>query len=192
MHNDFEMIFENPISKINVIGTSGSGKSTLSKKIAEALQFPYIELDRLFWKANWQGSSDEEFFANVKLALDKPQWVLDGNYSRTVPIKWKEVDIVVWLDYPFTQVLLQAIRRAVTRAWNQEEIWEGTGNRESFKKSFFSKESIIWWTIATHTRVKKNYEQILSDSKFSDIKFVRLRSHAQADKFIEAIRQARI
>ena len=54
--------------RINVIGTSGSGKSTLSKRIAEKLNIPYVEMDALFWKPNWTESSDEEFFPKVAQA----------------------------------------------------------------------------------------------------------------------------
>jgi adenylate kinase family enzyme len=47
--------------KINVIGTSGSGKSTLAKQIATELAIPYIEMDRLYWRPDWQGTPDDEF-----------------------------------------------------------------------------------------------------------------------------------
>lgn len=44
--------------KVNVIGTSGSGKSTLAKRIAAELDIPYIEMDRLYWCPDWQGTPD--------------------------------------------------------------------------------------------------------------------------------------
>jgi adenylate kinase family enzyme len=47
--------------KINVIGTSGSGKSTLAKQIATELAIPYIEMDRLYWRPDWQGTPDDVF-----------------------------------------------------------------------------------------------------------------------------------
>ncbi len=52
--------------KINVIGTSGSGKSTFSCALAQKLAIPYIELDSLFWKPSWSGSSDAEFFEKTE------------------------------------------------------------------------------------------------------------------------------
>ena len=72
--------------KINIIGTSGSGKSTFGRRIAEALAIPYIEMDRLYWRANWQGTPDDEFLATLEKALAaSPDWVLDGNYNRGPP-----------------------------------------------------------------------------------------------------------
>ena len=46
---------------INVVGTSGSGKSTLARRLAHRLELPWIELDRLYWRPNWQGAPDEAF-----------------------------------------------------------------------------------------------------------------------------------
>ena len=40
--------------KINVVGTSGSGKSTLARQLAERLDVPYIEMDRLYWRPEWR------------------------------------------------------------------------------------------------------------------------------------------
>ena len=50
--------------RINVIGTSGSGKSSFSKRLAEKLDVPYIELDALHWKPNWTESTDEELITS--------------------------------------------------------------------------------------------------------------------------------
>jgi adenylate kinase family enzyme len=184
-------LFEQPVSKVNIIGTSATGKSTFARKLAAMLDFPYVEMDKIFWGPNWKWPSDEEFFANLKDALEQPNWILDGNYTRTVPVKWEKVELVIWLDYSFLRTLFQAVRRATARAWTKEELWEGTGNKESFRKSFFSKESIIWWAVKNHGKVRKKYEAYLVDKKFEHIKFVRLRSHAEADSFLMEWKRAR-
>jgi hypothetical protein len=59
---------------------------------------------------NWQGTPDDEFQAKLAQALQaSPDWVLDGNYNRTRPLKWRNVDVVVWVDYGFTRTLWQAV-----------------------------------------------------------------------------------
>jgi len=173
--------------KINVIGTSGSGKSTLSRQLAARLAIPYIEMDRLYWKANWGESSDEELFAAVEDALSVADWVTDGNYTRTQPIKWRDVDMIVWLDYSFTRTFYQAVKRAITRSWQQHEIWPGTGNRETFKKSFFSRDSIILWTLKTYAKNRKKYLALMANPAYQHIRFVHLRTPKQAQKFVEQL-----
>jgi hypothetical protein len=52
------------------------------------------------------------------------------------------VDLVVWVDYSFWRTLA---RRSVARlrASRRQELWPGTGNCETFRRSFFSRDSII-------------------------------------------------
>ncbi len=134
---------------INVVGTSGSGKSTLARRLAHRLELPWIELDRLYWRPNWQGAPDEAFFAAIAAATATPGWVLDGNYNRSRSVKWRAVDLVIWVDYGFWRTLRRAVWRAASRAWRHQELWPGTGNCESFRRSFCSRESIILWTLKT-------------------------------------------
>lgn len=176
--------------KINVVGTSGSGKSTLARQLAERLDVPYIEIDRLYWRPEWQGTPDEAFLARLEQTLAEAGggWVLDGNYSRTQPIKWREVDYILWLDYGFCRTLWQAVRRACRRAASKRELWPGTGNRESFRRSFFSRESIVLWTIRTYSKNRRKY---LAEMARTDAgrRFKRLRSPRQAADFLRTLPQ---
>lgn len=168
--------------RINIVGTSGSGKSTFARQLAQNLKLPYIEMDKLFWRPNWQEASREEFFADLKEALARHDgWVLDGNYSRTVPIKWQQADTVIWLDYSFGKTLYRAFTRAVGRIIDRTELWEGTGNRESFRLTFLSRKSILWWTITTHASVRRMYEAAIDDPQYSHIRFIRVRSQREAN-----------
>jgi adenylate kinase family enzyme len=144
---DFEQIgcFE----RINVVGSSGSGKSTFARELAEVLNLPCYEMDQLFWKSDWHESSDDELFRKVHEVTSRSRWVLDGNYTRTIPVKWKQVQLVIWLDPSFLRTVLRVTKRTIYRSFTQEEIWPGTGNRESLRKAFLSKDSIIWWAITT-------------------------------------------
>lgn len=178
-------------SRINIVGTSGSGKSTFARKLSVALQLPYVEMDKVFWRPHWEMPNDEDFFRDLRRALEGPEWVLDGNYTRSTSIKWEKVQAVIWLDYPFSITLYQAITRAIKRAWTQEELWEGTGNRESFQRGFLSKDSIIWWTISTYGKVRKKYERIMAAPEFAHIKFIRLRNRSEANTFLSQITEVR-
>ena len=173
---------------INVVGTSGVGKSTLARRLAQILSVPCIEMDRLYWRADWQGAPDETFFADVAAAIEAPGWVLDGNYNRSRPVKWRDVDLVVWIDRGFIRTLWQAVTRASRRAWHKQELWPGTGNRESFRRSFLSKDSIIIWTIKTWRNNRTRYEADLQNPQYSHIRFVRITRREQVESLIASLK----
>lgn len=181
------------MDRINIVGTSGSGKSTFAKKLAEKIGIDYYEMDALYWKPNWLESTDEEFFQVISDVVKRPRWVLDGNYNRTVPIKWQSVDTVIWLDYSFQRTVFQAIRRAVSRVVGREELWpnlaldKSSGNRETFKRSFMSKDSIILWTLKTYKRNRCRYEAMMSNPDYQHIRFIQLRSPAEAEQFLKSL-----
>ncbi len=171
-------------NRFNVIGCSGSGKSTFARELAKRIEANYVELDAVYWKPNWTEPEDEELFRELDKALASEKWVLDGNYHRTIPIKWARVQTVIWLDIPFPTTLFQAFKRAIKRIWTKEEMWPGTGNRESISKTFFSRESILLWTITSYGPLRKRYLKTIQDPRYSSIHFVQLRSRAEAEIFL--------
>ncbi|MEY1197290.1 adenylate kinase [Providencia rettgeri] len=176
--------------KINIIGTSGSGKSTLCQQLSLLLNVPSIELDSLYWLANWQGSSDDALNQKLTAALDKAVsgWVLDGNYTRTQPIKWKEVDMVVWLDYSLPRTLYQSITRTLSRIRSGQELWGNTGNKERWKNAFFSRDSIILWLLKTYYPNKKRNLSHMANINLRHIQFVRLTSPKETNLFLQQMK----
>lgn len=174
--------------RVNVIGTSGSGKTTFGRQLAEILNIPFIEMDALFWGPNWSTLDDALLFSRLADTLDGDHWVLDGNYSRTTPIKWQRVEVVIWLDFSFPRTLFQAVSRAAQRLISKEELWPGTGNRETLQM-LFSKESIVLWTITSYRRKRKHIIKTMAAPEFQHIQFHRLRSPAETSAYLNAVRQ---
>ncbi|WP_432459653.1 adenylate kinase [Agarivorans sp. QJM3NY_25] len=172
------------MQRINIIGTSGSGKTAFSKQLAKALAYPHYEMDAMFWKSNWTKSTDPQLFAAITAVTEQENWVLDGNYNRTIPVKWAHVDTVIWLDYSLRRTLFQAVRRALSRSLHRQELWQGTGNRESFRKNFMSRDSIILWTLRTYRSNQRYYQQLMHTNTYQHIKFIRLSCPKQTSKFI--------
>ncbi|MCO5142958.1 MAG: adenylate kinase [Oligoflexia bacterium] len=173
--------------RINVIGSSASGKSTIAQLIAKKLELPYLEMDKLFWEPNWKEPKDEVFFSRLSKAIEGSEWVLDGNYNRTLNIKWQRVEAIVWIDYSFFRTFLQAFQRAFIRALHKKELWEGTGNKESFRKSFFSKNSIILYSIKNYKKMRNRYLELKRDKKYEHIRFIQLRNPKEVNKFIQSL-----
>ena len=168
------------------MGTSGSGKTTFARRLAQTLGLPCYEMDALYWKRAWQEPSYADFMARVEQVTAQPRWVLDGNYSRTQPVKWKQVQQVIWLDLPFLTTIWRVTARTVRRARTQEELWPGSGNRESLTQAFFSRKSIIGWAIRQHGRNRARYPAVMTSPEYAHVSFVRLRSDDEAKRFLEA------
>jgi adenylate kinase family enzyme len=168
--------------RINVVGTSGSGKSTFSKLLAKKMDLPYVEMDALHWKANWKESTDEELFNKLKNALSSEEWVLDGNYSKTEHLKWKQVQMVIFLDLPFYLVLYRIIKRSLVRGFKRQELW--AGYKESILQVLFSKDSMILFTIKNFYKNRKRFLKLFNKPQNSQIKFISLKSKKEMNDFL--------
>ena len=174
------------MKRINVVGTSASGKSTFSKALAQQLHLTYIELDDLFWLDDWQESSDQAFFKKLQQKIDQASdgYIIDGNYTRTKQIKWKDIDTIIWLDLPFHVNVYRAVKRAIYRAVSKQKLWNSSNNQETFKK-LFSRESIILWMMKTHRKNRKQYLEMMQSNEWSHIHWIRLRSVNDIHHFLE-------
>lgn len=166
-----------------ICGATGSGKTTLSRRMAAALRVPAIELDALFHLPDWQETPREEFRAKVIAALDAaPEgWVTDGNYTPVRDIILARADTVVWLRPPWRVSYWRLLRRTVTRSWRKEELWNT--NRESFRLSFASKDSILLWGLTHHQAHARNFRRDY-ESMAHNAELVVLRSGREVEAFL--------
>lgn len=182
--NNFDATRLSQVQRINVIGTSGSGKSTLGRRLAERLALPFFEMDALYWGPNWSEPSDEEFLARLASVTEHDRWVLDGNYSRTTPTKWLRVELVIWLDMEFWRTIFRVTQRSVRRSLSGDEIWPGTGNRETLARTFFWRKSALLWAIRNYHHNRRRYAKLIDSPEFAHIRFLRLRSPSDVGEFM--------
>jgi hypothetical protein len=147
-------------------------------------------MDRLYWGPNWTDCPDPQFFEKVQAATREDEWVLDGNYTRTTAIKWERVQLVVWLDLPYWRTVWRVTGRSLSRALSGQELWPGTGNRETLAKAFLSRDSVILWAITTHGRHRREYARLMDEGDLGHIWFVRLRSPGEVEGFLQVAREA--
>ena len=97
-----------------IIGCGGSGKSTLARALGEKTGLPVIHLDKLFWKPGWVESSKEEIDQRIREEIEKPRWIIDGNYNRTLELRAARCDTIIFLDFHRVTCLLGVVKRILT------------------------------------------------------------------------------
>ena len=101
------------MERIMIIGCSGSGKSRLALELKEKLGLPVVHLDQLWHKNGWQHISREDFDSRLALAMNMDRWIIDGNYSRTIPQRLSQCDTIIYLDFERWECLLGVAERVL-------------------------------------------------------------------------------
>ena len=87
-------------NRILILGCPGSGKSTFARRLGARTGLPVVHLDNIWWRADGTHVSREEFNRALDLLLRGEKWILDGNYGRTMEVRLRACDTVIFLDYP--------------------------------------------------------------------------------------------
>ncbi len=134
---------------------------------------------------------ENEFRAAVAERIACEAWVSDGNYrGKLGDLVWRNADTVVWFDLPRPLVALQLIRRTLGRVITRRVLWNG--NRESWRDIFTldPERSIIVWSWTSHPALRARYVAAQTDPAWRHLEFVRIRSHRDADAFLDELRHS--
>ena len=102
------------MKRIIVIGSPGAGKSTFARKLKDKTGLPLYYLDRIFHKPDKTTVTREEFDHRLQAILQTENWIIDGNYQRTLPVRFEACTDVFFLDFPLDQCLEGAASRVGT------------------------------------------------------------------------------
>jgi len=171
-----------PGRRVSVRGTTGSGKSTLGRALAAKLGVPYVEMDAFAHLPGWQARPTDEFRALVAESIAGESWVIDGNYNAARDIVHSRADTYVWLDYPFPTVFGRLLRRTLHRCVTGQVVCNG--NRETLRKTFFDRESILWWCVKTHARRHRDCAAFMSDPVNADKILIHFKHPSEADRWL--------
>jgi adenylate kinase family enzyme len=172
------------MNRVVVFGTTGSGKTWLAERLAARTGLRVIELDALFWGPGWQPAPDALFRHRVECETKDENWIVVGNYGQVRDLTWRHADTLVWLDLSLPLVMSRLVRRTIKRAAMKEELW-GTGNRESFRTAFLSRQSILLWALKTHARNRRRFTQDCESYK-QGRRVIHLQSPREIERFAES------
>jgi adenylate kinase family enzyme len=173
------------MERVAVVGTSCAGKTTFGRNLAVKLGCPHVELDTLFWLENWVKRPVEDFRALTAERAAGERWVMDGNYHMVRDIVWGQATHVIWLNYAFPLVIGRFFKRTMHRIVSQEVLF--SNNRETFRNTFLSRDSLLWWVITTHRRRKRNFCALMKAPPYPHLVMVELRSPREAEAYLDVI-----
>jgi adenylate kinase family enzyme len=160
---------------------SGSGKTTLARELARRLDVTYLELDALYHGPAWTPTPDDVLRALVEPVVRGDGWVIDGGYRSALgDLVFENADLIVWLDLPIRVWLPRLLRRTHRRVRSGEELWNG--NVETWRTSFFSRDSLFVWAFQQHFRRRRLYPADLA--RFP---VVRLRTAGDVRRFLAKV-----
>lgn len=170
------------MKRIIIIGSPGSGKSTLSRSLADKTGLPLVHLDKLFWRDGWTSVSKEEFDELLQAELNKPEWIIDGNFNRTIPLRLQYSDTVIWLDFPRLTCILGVLKRVITN-YGKTRPDMGDGCPERFDFEFLR---FVWGFNKKH---RQRYNEMLNNT--NGIRVIMLKSRKEVAQFLENIQIAK-
>lgn len=145
------------MKKVIVIGCPGSGKSTFARMLRDATNLPLYYLDMIWHKPDKTNISTEEFDEQLKEIIRKEQWIIDGNYLRTLELRLKQCDTVFFLDFPL-EVCLSGVEFRIGKK-REDMPWVETEFDSDFKQWIhdFSKDQLPEiYTLLEKYRTDKN------------------------------------
>lgn len=155
-----------------MLGCPGSGKSTFSRKLSAKTGLPLHYLDMVWHRPDRTEVGREEFDARLAELVSADEWILDGNYARTLPVRLAHCDTVFLFDLPLEACIEGAKSRIGTKRvdmpWTEEEL----------------DPEFLRWIIGFPHDVFPEMDNLL---RMSGKRVIRFHSRKEADEFIETL-----
>jgi len=174
------------VRRVVVVGGPGSGKSTLAREAAVALSAVYVELDAIWWQADWVHLEPSDFRVEVRRLLTPlPRWIADGNYVDEVASElWPLADALVWIDLRRWTAFRRAVVRSARRLLARQELWNS--NRESL--DVLSPRSLLrLWSRGPG--YSDRIVRMLGSIEARDLEVVRLRRPRDVRRWLDELAQ---
>ncbi len=169
--------------RILVYGVTGSGKSTLARRVAARLGLPYHPVDDLTWEPGWVPVPHEVQRERIAAVCADDNGVLDHAYGAWLDVPLARADLVVCLDLPRWRSFGRLLRRSFGN------VVHGTptcnGNRETFRQTFLSRDSILSWHVRSFARKRRRMRAWQTDPAMPPV--VLLRTPAEVETWQDSL-----
>ena len=163
------------MKKVIVIGCPGSGKTTFAEGLGRITGLPLYHLDAIWHKPDKSHITREDFDERMAQIFATPEWIIDGNYNRTIEARLEHCDSVFLFDLP-TELCIQGAsarlgERRYDLPWIEKELTESL------------RQSIEQFPLQSLPRI---YD--LLDKYKDDRQVVIFRSREAADGYLAALK----
>ena len=166
------------MERILIIGCPCAGKTTLARALSQRLGLPLIHLDQLWWTGDWKHVTREEFDSRLAMAVNMDRWIIDGNYSRTIPMRLPKCDTIIYLDFDRWTCLRGMVQRMMGSRGRQRPDMGG-----NCKERFDWEFAKYIWKFNKNNRVQ-NYTWI---AQAKHAKAIVLKNRKQVKHFLECL-----
>ncbi len=117
--------------RILIQGSAGAGKSTFARELGELLNIPVIHMDKEFWQPGWNRPDPEDWYNRQIEMYERDSWIIEGGaYKKTLPIRVKKSDFIIYLDFNRFFCMYRCIKRYfMYRGKTRPDLSEGCPER---------------------------------------------------------------
>ncbi|MBQ4526434.1 MAG: topology modulation protein [Clostridia bacterium] len=167
------------MKRILIIGNAGSGKTTFAKKLSEKTGLPLVHLDKIYWTGNWEHLERDKFDDILQGELEQSEWIIDGNFNRTLPHRLKYCDTVFYFDIPII-TCLWGITKRIFKSHGKTRDDMGGNCPEYFDKQ---KLTLYRNVISFKKQHAKKYDDLLKSAE--GIEVIRFKSRRRAKMYLK-------
>lgn len=165
------------IKKIMIFGRPGSGKSTFAVWLSHKLGLPLYHLDKYFFVENWMERNYQEFLQIQQEMVNTNAWVIDGNSTKSLELRYSKTDLVLYFNYPKSVCYFRVLKRLFRP--NQSIDDKAAGCQENIRWPLLK----YMWTF--NERVFSTTQTL--KSRYPKVLFRQINNNAQLNEFKKEI-----
>lgn len=164
------------MKKIIIIGCSGAGKSTFARKLSAKTDIPLYYLDMIWHLPDRSTLDREEFVNRLEEIVAGEEWIIDGNYLHTMPLRLQYCDTVFFFDLP-PDVCLAGAEERIGKE-REDMPWTDDTLDDEFRQ----------WIVDFPTQQLPVINSLLSEYR-QKVRIVVFHTREEADAFLASMTQ---